>query len=327
MVRPLHPRLLAHLAHVPTLAPGEPLDRIVHARTLRRWHRELGEQLIIFPSFALAALGLAHLHVFVENADPAFLQFPYAVEHAWVTENFRDRSLYLHCIVPTKHQHDVQNVLTELANGPVVVGHTRDARQTLTFLQQEPPAQGRAPRSQEDLLRSFPLVVPVIFEGWNRRRSMPGLWTDIRERLGQQVREYVPTRVHFANGKRHVKDAYETLTRAGLFQQQLIRYAPLATDGIEVIMLLTEPAVVRTLQPHTRSIEYYEGDPALLRLVGSTALLDALLSLPPGAGTVYLAQKQRATHVRFCYEDLFDPRRGTWRFSRQGILDRIRGAA
>src|SRR6478672_7342586 len=72
----------------------------MHRRTMYRWHRRYAGLLIAFPSFAVEALGLAHVHLFIVEPARTWSRFPYAVEHTWLTPDFSRRVLYLHCIVP-----------------------------------------------------------------------------------------------------------------------------------------------------------------------------------------------------------------------------------
>jgi hypothetical protein len=329
MVRPLHPQLLAYLVDLQRAAPvteGHSVGR-PHERTVRRWYRDLGERLIAFPTFALDRLGLMHLHVFLKNAPDEWLRFPYAVEHAWMTNDFAGRVLYLHCVVPTVHQTPVQELLRELAGSGVEILSTGDGDQDLPLLG---GGTTRTPvlSATSVLLQEVPLVVPVIFEGWNQRASMPRLWAAVHDRLGGRVRDYVRCRVRRTNGKMHVKHAYEQLTSTGLFRQQVIRYAAFLEDAVEILVVLPDAQSLDVLRPHSRSIEQYEGEHLVVRLVGTNGLFNALLSLPPGSARLYFVHRQptNTARVRFCYEFLFDPKPGAWVFCRERVLTHLQGA-
>jgi hypothetical protein len=329
MVRPLHPQLLAYLLDLQRAAPVTEGHRIgrPHERTVRRWYRDLGERLIAFPTFALDRLGLMHLHVFLKNAADDWLRFPYAVEHAWMTNDLAGRVLYLHCIVPAVHETPVQELLRELAGPGVEILSTGDGDQDLPLLG-DAPTRTPALVGTSVLLRESPLVVPVIFEGWNQRASMPRLWTAVHDRLGNRVRDYVRCRVRRTNGKAHVKHAYEQLTNTGHFRQQVIRYATFQEDAVELLVVLPNTRSLDALRPHARSIEQYEGTNLVVRLIGTNGLFDALLALPPGSARLYFIHRQPAEspRVRFCYEFLFDPKPGIWIFCRERVITHLQGA-
>src|SRR5690349_5721267 len=116
MVRSSH--VLAHLSRVQGASHADVragLPVLPHRRTLTRWYDELGDRLVIFPTFALSPLGLGHLHVFLPDADESWLRFPYAVDHAWLTQDLARRVLYLHCIVPLAHHDCLRAFLREFA--------------------------------------------------------------------------------------------------------------------------------------------------------------------------------------------------------------------
>ena len=322
MVRP--PQLLAHLSRVQRASHADirtALPLLPHERTVARWYRELGDQLVIFPTFTLAPLGLGHMHVFLPDADPAWLRFPYAVDHAWLTQDFSHRCLYLHCVVPLAHRDDVVQFVHDFGGERPVVISSGEGVQDLPLLG-APPTVAAAPRSTE-VLHTFPLVVPVIFEGWNRRTSLPQLWRRVDERLGSHLREYCPRRRRELTSP--VTAAYARLTAEGLFRQHAIRYTAFVKDTVEVLAVLADPALVDALRLHAVSIEEYEGSPHVVRLVGTNGLLEAFLSLPAGAVQVYFVQKHDCPCVRFCYEFLFLPKTGSWVFSREHLVQHLWG--
>jgi hypothetical protein len=324
MVRP--PQLLAHLSRVQRAAHADirnALPALPHERTVSRWYRELGDQLVIFPTFALAPLGLRHIHVFLPDADPAWLRFPYAVDHAWLTQDFSHRCLYLHCIVPVAHHEAVLEFLHDFAGADQRAIPTGEGLQDLPVLGTLPPAVGEAPVCTA-LLREFPLVVPVIFEGWNRRTSLPQLWRSVDQRLGSQLREYVPRRRREPTSP--VTAAYERLTQEGLFRQHTIRYTAFVPDSVEVLAIVADPSILGALRLHAVSIEEYAGSPVVVRLVGTSSLLEAFLSLPAGAVQLYFVHKRDCPCVRFCYEHLFVPKSGSWVFSRDHLLQHLWGS-
>jgi len=107
----------------------------------------------------------------------------------------------------------------------------------------------------------------------------------------------------------------------------MIRYAPLLEDAVGIVVVLTDPALLVPLRRHARSIEEYAGSPAVVRLVGTSRLLEVLLSLPAGAVRLYFVHKRDCPCVRFCYELLFVPKTGSWVFSREQLLQHLWGNA
>jgi len=316
--------LLAHLSRVQGASHADVrtvLPALPHERTLSRWYRELGDRLVIFPTFALAPLGLGDVHVFLATADESWLRFPYAVDHAWVTQDFTCRVLYLHCIVPLAHQDVVVQFLRDFVADATVV-RTSEGVQDLPVLGTSTPMLLAAP-SHSDVLHECPLVIPVIFEGWNRRTSLPQLWKSVDTRLGSQLREYAPRRHRQPISP--VTAAYATLTEAGLFRQHTIHYAALSDDAVEVLAVLTNVALLEPLRSYARTIEEYVGTSVVVRLVGTSRLMEALLALPAGTARLYFVHKHDQHHVRFCYEMLFVPKTGTWVFSREHLKQHLWG--
>ena len=319
------PQFLAHLSRVQGASHADvrnDLPVLPHERTVSRWYRELGDQLVIFPTFALAPLGLGHLHVVLHEADDAWLRFPYAVDHAWLTQDFHHRCLYLHCIVPLVHREAVVQFLHDFGGEHPVLISTSEGVQDLPLLGAA-PVVAAAPPSTE-VLRTFPLVVPVIFEGWNRRTSLPALWRRVDERLGSQLREYVPRRHRETTSP--VTTAYARLTEEGLFRQHTIRYSAFVRDAVEVLAIVIDPTILAVLRSHVVSMEEYAGSPLVVRVVGTSSLLAALLSLPAGAVQLYFVHKRDCIGVRFCYEHLFAPKSGSWVFSRDQLLHQLWGS-
>src|SRR5262249_49669374 len=103
---PLHPALFRYLRGVQqstsvglhSFCTAGPRS----ARTVYRWQRSLGNQLLVVPNVSVEPLGLLHAHVFITQPVERVLSLPYAVEAAWVSPNFCQEVLYLHCLVPAR---------------------------------------------------------------------------------------------------------------------------------------------------------------------------------------------------------------------------------
>src|SRR5207302_1765259 len=80
---------------------------LADARTLYRWHADLADDLLYFPSVTFHALGLEHVHLFIEQPAPVWKTFPYAIRGEWVTSRPHHEVLYLHCLVPRAHEQDL----------------------------------------------------------------------------------------------------------------------------------------------------------------------------------------------------------------------------
>ena len=311
-------------------------------RTLYRWRRSLGTSLQVVPSFTLERLGLSHLHLVITKPAPAWLRFPYAVEHAWLTSDFLERQLYLHCIVPTAHKADVRSLVRECQEvgwcTKAVVSWSSSGWQELP----DAPTRNAPvewPLTADDaILGEYPLVVPAMFEAWCHAQSLSSVWAAIRDRVGDRLRSYVPRgRIYFVNGKVHVRKAYELLNDHGLFRQHIVRYHPWLNDNVEVFVFLKNnngwlAEFTEAIRPGSAAIETYNGSDgtAVVRVIGHDDLLRTLLGLQDEfqrhAATVYLrnATAKDDTRVRFSYEFLFDPKTGTWVFPHDQIMDYMR---
>ena len=174
-------------------------------------------------------------------------------------------------------------------------------------------------RADSALLDNMPVVLPAIFESWDHTASLEGTWRRIHNRLGNEVRAYLPRqRCYHTNGKLHVREAFDRLSQEGLFVQHVIRYTPVSKQSINALIILDRLRATRFLesvQGECWSIAAHPGgEHCLLRLTGDVALFDAIL----GAGhqRVYwmdrTATETCAAQVRFAYDQLFLPKRGEW---------------
>jgi len=300
--------------------PGMP-----DVRSVYRWHDALGDDLIYFPNIALQALGLVHVHLFIDDPGPSWESFAYVVRGLWVVRSPGERTLYVHCVIPA---HDVDRVCAQIATAPdhhectdVTIITTGDGWQT--FAQPSPvPRSSAATKDARDLLEHYPLIIAVIFEALETRKSYPALWEAICQRLGDQVWEYLPrfSRRLPHNGKQHVRDAFRLLTNAHLVQQHVIRYTPLSATSIELFLLVNAQCedILASL-PTAVEIEVFTGhETSLVRihapLACLTTIFSATLALPITACWFVdrITNERQPLRSRFSYETLFDPQTGTW---------------
>ncbi|HEY4360276.1 MAG TPA: hypothetical protein VGN17_04885 [Bryobacteraceae bacterium] len=330
MKSPLHPLVFKHLRSV------QASDKVgLHgffrrnhdaprsSRTVYRWQRSLGDQLLVVPNVLVERLGLRHAHVFVVNPDPSWLSLPYAVESAWVTPDFCQEVLYLHCLVPVSTVF--ADVLARYPCARVEVVWSGSGWQS--FLQDD-YALGvtkPVPPGTSDLARRLPFVIPAMLELWTYPNSLPLGWARIRLRLGTSVRQYLPrTRIQYVNGKTHLTAAFRALKEEALLQQQLIRYHPLLAQSVEVFLTARMDhdevlVFLQRLRPCLHAIETYPMEGGYwCRLLGPHRLLDAIINVPTIererlSGVHFHTKRHPTPVVRFHYETLFDPTKGNWR--------------
>jgi hypothetical protein len=266
---------------------------------------------------------LRHAHVFVTKPDPSWLDVPYAVEACWVTPDFCQEVLYLHCLVP-----DGTDLVRTLAGYPCVRSEVVWSGSGWQRFLHEDAALGIAkpvPVGTSAVTRRLPFVIPAMTELWNYPNSLPLAWARIHRRLGRQLVHYLPrTRIHAVNGKMHVTSAFRVLKEEGLLQQQLIRYHPLLAASVEVFLtvrMTPDDALVflHRLRPVLHAIETYPtSDGYWCRLLGPHQVLDAIINLPLNireqlSGVHFHTKRHPSPVVRFRYEELFDPATGTWK--------------
>ena len=314
-----------------------------HLRTLYRWHRRLGDDLLFFPTFQLEALGLVHLHLFVPEPQLPWLRFPYAVEHLWLTENVFEPVLYLHCVVPAEHRERLDRMLDRLMEnepgGCIDRIWTRDGTQRLNI----DGRQGRedsatiltpSPGGRSDVFNRDPLAIPVIFEAWNHSVRLADLWDRIRSRIWGAVPDWVPRdRFRYTKGPFYVRRTLQRLQAAGLFRQHWIRYTPFTEDALDFLICgqftINNPeALVRS----ARLTEFHASSdgPSILRIVGTNDQLSAIQrgSQPIGSGScrAFIVSQHETpddTQPRFAYEHLFDPVRRRWIYSDRLVRQRL----
>src|SRR5262249_962562 len=88
---------------------------LASTRSVCRWHRELADALMYYPSVAYGAVGLVHLHLFIEDPRSHWETLPYAVRASWLVRGPAGvRVLYLHCLVPRAHVEQLAQFLKDL---------------------------------------------------------------------------------------------------------------------------------------------------------------------------------------------------------------------
>jgi hypothetical protein len=310
---------------------------LASSRSVCRWHRELGDALTYYPSVAYEALGLVHVHLFIEDPRSRWELLPYAVRASWlVCGPAGARVLYLHCLVPREHTDALAQVFKEVCapHGDRITSvTTSDGWQ---FLDQEQPRQlcRVAPPIAWNAVEHYPLLIPVICESIEVRRSMPELWSAISERLGDRVWEYLPRGVRRLphNGKQYVAHALHLVNETLLFRQHVIRYAAYDTITTEIVLRVRagpeelarlcsrDAPVIEMFPSPTESLVRVHGTPACLaHLFTSCATLD----ITAWWFVDRIAASRSPLAVRFAYEFLFDPATTEWRFPRDEIKRRL----
>jgi len=317
-------RLLNRVHHTREAIGLEHLSRRIGSRrAVYRWMQRLRKHVTYYPRIAFAGFGLAHVHLFIRNAEQSWFLYPYAVERAWTIDSPGQYTLYLHCLMPTEHLHLVPQ------GAGITSITTSDGWQDLAPLEHALDHAGRPvvrdtiaspiPRVPiTSALREEPFLLPVAVELLQAPANMTELWHAIHERLGPRVWSYFTryTRRWPHNGKAYVRRAFDYLNRYGLVLQHVVRYAPLHEHTIELFLLTDNSQELRDhfagLCP---TIEAYPSAEAfLLRVQGDEALIKRVIT-SPGVRHWWFVEHERtasASRVRFAYETLFDPTTRMW---------------
>lgn len=340
MVEVFHGNLLRFLAALHDAREAGGIEArhidVSDTRTIYRWQHELGDDLVYYPSVTFGRLGLECMHLFIADADDAWIDFPYAIRAEWLVVQPGEPLLYLQCLVPRVHRDQVALVLDDMrgACGDITMITSADGWQVAQFT--GAPVRAPPPTRNElvwDAVERLPLLIPVIFEMTEHRRSLPAAWEAIYERLGNGVWAYLPrfARRLPTNGKTYVKDALAILNKADLFRQNVIRYTPLERTSTSMFLRVegSFDAIIGGLAAHTASIDLYplSQNAALVR-ANITRLPYVLSTLHESRITAwYFVDRPRTDGMtarpRFAYEILFDPITTEWRFPREEIIRRI----
>jgi hypothetical protein len=163
---------------------------------------------------------------------------------------------------------------------------------------------------------------------------LPELWSVIAERLGSRVWQFLPrgTRRMPHNGKAYVREALRLLNATFLFRQHIIRYAAYDANTMEIVMRVCAgiDEMLRIVSGDTPILEVFPaGDECLVRLHGTLSCLMRLFSAFTTLDVIAwwfvdrTADQQSPLHVRFAYEQLFDPATTEWLFPREEIIARL----
>lgn len=345
MVLAFHPNLLrfVHELHRCDRAVGiEELLRgrsdLPNVRSVYRWHEELGDDLTYFPAVTYEALGLRQLHLVIDDPRADWERLPYAVRASWLTRFPGMRVLYLHCLVPASHLASFMELLDECTrhhDGDRVTSITTgDGWQVLHGDTAAPVVIGASAVAAWEVVERYPLLIPVICEGIEVRRSLPELWSMIAARLGARVWDFLPrgTRRMPHNGKAYVRDALRLLNDAFLFRQHVVRYAAYDAITMEVVLRVRAgpEEMVRLASSDAPILEVFPSEEeCLVRLHGTLACLThlftsfATLNVTEWWFVDRIATTRAPVRVRFAYELLFDPATATWLFPRDEIIRRL----
>lgn len=295
-------QFIARVHSARSAAGAESLVRDIgmSTRSLYRLHKA-HSGLVYFPSVAFASLGLVHVHAFVDEQSPLV---SYAVRALWVVRSPGVRSLYVHCLIPAAH-------MSVIPNDALV---TDDGWQALSPNEPIP----RVFEAAWDVVERYPLLIPVVFEVLEQRRSMPETWRAIYERLGDRVWQYLPrfSRRLPHNGKAYVREAFRLMNEAGLFRQHVVRQH--LSESAEVVLMVNAPMadVLGLLSFDVDVLEVFPGrDTTIVLLQGGIGMINRLFRLRPPIpirGFYFVDTAEPAPRVRFAYEHLFDPATCQW---------------
>jgi hypothetical protein len=323
-------------------------EKVPDARTLYRWQRALADDLLYYPSVYFRALGLEHLHLFIDDPSTEWEEFAYAIAGEWVIRHPGKATLYLRCLVPTGHVEQLLALLDamreETCSGITSIT-TRDGWQVMRDITSDASELEAVPAtvlrhtnlSVWEVVERVPLLVPVIFETVEQRRNLPEVWRHIYARLGERTWDYVPRGANRlrTNGKRYVKDVYALLNHTGLFRQNIVRYKPLTNIGTAMVLHLHGEitSITGAFARHATVLDLYpiNEDEALLRIVSTHAATQRILSstndLPRITDWYFIDATRNRVQTRFAYELLFDPTITEWIFPAEEIRRRLRGDA
>jgi len=309
---------LRHVHAAPRAAGIEELTRAagLSTRSVYRWHRSYGDDLRYFPTVDFSALGLENVHLFIRNPHAEWAALPYAIRGEWLLHAPGERTLYLHCLVPRVHAHDFDVLLDDLRElglaDHIEAIRSEDGWQALG----DTGVPRHVCRDAWDTVSRYPLVIPIVFEMLERRRSMPAVWLAVRDRLGTRVWEYLPRGARRLphNGKRYVRDVLALLNDTFLFRQHIIR---LPDDENSIQVLLRTHSTPPTSDYPTEM--YRVGDEWLVRTRLSVGQLKA--TLRSTVRTCLFCDEYVST--RFAYELLLDVRSMEWTFPREEIIARL----
>lgn len=327
MTPPLNPVLFSYLTNIQR---SKIIGRYRHeratpvsGRSIYRWHRNLGDRLLVIPVVQVEHLGLRHAHVFLKAPVEDAVSCPYAVEAAIVTADFSTETMYLHCLVPQGHERALSRWAETVGTDVRVTWTGTPWQQFLTPAVPVTLPLPVTPKIETGLLRRAPMIVPAVMEAWTYPNTLPHAWHRITRRAGNHLPSYMRNATVSRTGWRHVGAAFEELQQAQLVNQHLVRCHPLLAMSVEVFTEWRLPRevlcnVLEKLRTFLHAVEAYPtGTGHWVRLLGPHRLLDAIANLSATArsactGFFFHTKRHPAPRVRFAYEQLFNPKTGTW---------------
>lgn len=345
MVVAFHPKLLRFVQELHRCDRAGGIEELFRGRaalpsvrTIYRWHDELGDGLTYYSAVTYEALGLTHLHLVIDDPRRSWENLPYAVRASWLTHGPGKRVLYLHCLVPQLHLRSFLQVLEECTHhhdGDQITSITTgDGWQALHGDTAPPAPVGVTGAGAWEVVERYPLLIPVICESIEVRRSLPELWNMIADRLGPRVWDFLPrgTRRMPHNGKAYVRDGLRLLNESFLFRQHVVRYAAFDAITMEVVLRVNAgpEEMIRLVSSDAPILEVFPSDDeCLVRVHGTLACLThlftsfATLNVTEWWFVDRIAANRSPMSVRFAYELLFDPTTAAWLFPRDEIIRRL----
>jgi hypothetical protein len=264
MNRALHPTVFRYLRSV---QKADHVGKYAHLRgpnhsppaTVYRWHHQLGDHLLAIPNITVEALGLRHVHLFITRPDTSWLESAYAVEAAWVTNDFCKETLYLHLLLPTTISLEAITRPAEQLHSAVSSSGWQQFLLDDEFVQL--PVDITAPCS--DVVQRCPIAIPALMESWQHPNSLPLMWARIKQRLGERTKKFLKTmRVKEVNGKMYLSHAFSELRKDQLIRQHIVRYHPLLAASVEVFLQVQMEragvtALIERLRTDLHAVETY----------------------------------------------------------------------
>ena len=242
----------------------------------------------IYPNIAYTSLGLRHEHLLITNPGLEWEQLPYTIESDWAASTPGERTLYLHCLVPTEVHETFREELGKLSCTSYQRITTGDAWQHLAPLADAIDEQGRPtgnyqhdtkppPCPLTTLAQEHRLLVPIataLHEG----KSAHDTWSTIYARLGERVWDRLPrhTRRWRHNGKMYVTKALKILHEYGLIRQHIIKYDALH-QHLQEVLLVMQPGALDAVRSVAPVIEIYEAEDVIVaRAFGGIPLIKTI---------------------------------------------------
>jgi hypothetical protein len=235
------------------------------------YHAE--RKLSFFPSLHLSELGLGRVHVFYQNPIPSIAKlWPMRMYVGRVyNPDSNEASLSVEYVIPKEFIRDflrllprvkkkglcsklnwylsgsnyaalspIHNTIDSRGNFDPSKMTTEDTRNELSSMQLFLSSQREVGMSKH--VYSNPLIVPVWAESLYQRRTSVGIWEALKNKLGEQLTEYLPrtTERHDVFGIRQVQKILKNLHICGLLNQMRVVYFPLEFPPTLCIWLIMD---------------------------------------------------------------------------------------